>query len=646
MTRRRQIRTLAYEVYLDKVHACWIGKCIGGAIGTQVEGNMAVMDFAYENAFPKEIPWNDDLDLQILWLQVLKGKGIYLTAEDLARAWKEHCWYWFNEYGIFLRNFYRGIAPPVSGWFNNEYYRESMGSPIRSEIWGAICPGNPALAAEFAYKDASLDHAANSIWAEQFLAGLEAEAFFEGDFDRLLEVGLSLVPAECEFAECIRNVRRWHAEGLPWLKTREKILQHYASQDMTRAVQNQGLIVLSLLYGEHDFEQTELLALNCGYDTDCTCATAGSILGIIHGTAGIAEKWKTPIGKNLVVAIDVKLEDNSMEALARETCRAGVTVAEHLNKEVLIQGVPADLPRVPAASPSPRPLLEVDYRGKPSVAPGERKTIAIRVTNQTAEPLQDTLHLQAPPPLRLGRSSAKLQIQPTQTRESRFAVRVAPKAATLPDTNLLLARLESSQIEKRFGLCGARQWRFYGPFFDLANQEKGVFLPYPWEGRGEGVELLRKGRVYLQKTASLDRPYLAEPLKDDVGEPTHIVNAAEDIIPIDEMVKIRAAYCGYLVWDFLSPEERPVRLVGGHSDAVRIWLNDEMVLESREITPFALHNLFRENLSLRKGRNRLVLKFLKRTESVKLSIALSCWKMNKIGPAYYTDLETILWRKG
>ena len=44
---------------------------------------------------------NDDLDLQLLWLEVLQKKGRQVTAADLAEAWDRQCWYPFNEYGIF-----------------------------------------------------------------------------------------------------------------------------------------------------------------------------------------------------------------------------------------------------------------------------------------------------------------------------------------------------------------------------------------------------------------------------------------------------------------------------------------------------------------------------------------------------------------
>lgn len=55
------------------------------------------------------------------------------------------------------------------------------------------------------------------------------------------------------------------------------MLANFGHPDASKAVQNLGITILSLLYGEKDFGKTQLIALNCGYDTDCTCATAGAI---------------------------------------------------------------------------------------------------------------------------------------------------------------------------------------------------------------------------------------------------------------------------------------------------------------------------------------------------------------------------------
>ena len=57
--------------------------------------------------------------------------------------------------------------------------------------------------------------------------------------------------------------------------------------------------LIGLLYGSDDFGQVQCIAVNCGEDTDCTAATAGSIWGIIHGAKAIPQKWIDPIGRGI-----------------------------------------------------------------------------------------------------------------------------------------------------------------------------------------------------------------------------------------------------------------------------------------------------------------------------------------------------------
>ena len=64
----------------------------------------------------------------------------------------------------------------------------------------------------------------------------------------------------------------------------------------------------------------ELIALNCGYDTDCTCATAGAILGIIGGAGAIPEQWKWQAEDTFVVGIDVRRPSDRISDLATDTC--------------------------------------------------------------------------------------------------------------------------------------------------------------------------------------------------------------------------------------------------------------------------------------------------------------------------------------
>ncbi|MEG1276351.1 MAG: ADP-ribosylglycohydrolase family protein, partial [Ruthenibacterium sp.] len=63
------------QVYLDKVHGGWFGKCLGGAAGAPVEGFKCLIETRhYTETLRTDLP-NDDLDLQLLWLEVLQEKG-------------------------------------------------------------------------------------------------------------------------------------------------------------------------------------------------------------------------------------------------------------------------------------------------------------------------------------------------------------------------------------------------------------------------------------------------------------------------------------------------------------------------------------------------------------------------------------------
>ena len=181
---------LSYETFLDKVHGCWYGKCLGGAAGAPLEGIKKLIDTEdFTEVFNPDLP-NDDLDLQLLWLDVLETKGFQITSCDLADAWIEKCWYPFSEYGYFMKNYMRGIKPPYSGIINNSFFKEGMGCPIRSEIWGIVCAGDPRLAVDYAYLDATLDHSDNSVYAEQFLAATESMAFLEDNIFDLINQGM------------------------------------------------------------------------------------------------------------------------------------------------------------------------------------------------------------------------------------------------------------------------------------------------------------------------------------------------------------------------------------------------------------------------------------------------------------------------
>mgnify|MGYP004529348989 CR=1 FL=1 len=72
------MKKIKWDIFVDKIHGCWYGKCFGGAAGAPFEGIKELIDVSdvFEKINP-DLP-NDDLDLQLLWIDVLYAR--YQTA--------------------------------------------------------------------------------------------------------------------------------------------------------------------------------------------------------------------------------------------------------------------------------------------------------------------------------------------------------------------------------------------------------------------------------------------------------------------------------------------------------------------------------------------------------------------------------------
>jgi len=318
--RMRKVR-LGREGYKDKVLGCWLGKNIGGTLGTPFEGKKYVHNLTFYDPIPKEPLPNDDLDFQLVWLKMLEDIGPEVTFSHFAEYWMKYLsGHWYNEYSFCTYNLQRGLRPPISGAFQN-YYVDEMGSPIRSEIWACVSPADPQLAARMAWMDSSLDHTGGEgRWGEMFWAAVESAAFVINDVQTLIHIGLSMIPISCNISRVIREVLYCHESGIGWDVARERVATVFGHHQPCNAIPNHGFTVIGLLYGEV-FGDKLCKAVNCGYDTDCTGATLGSLLGIMNGASTIPEEWKRPVGEAIVPCKQTVTEGlpRTLDELTRRT---------------------------------------------------------------------------------------------------------------------------------------------------------------------------------------------------------------------------------------------------------------------------------------------------------------------------------------
>lgn len=215
---------LTLQEYRDKVLGCWTGKNIGGTLGAPFECKRGVfeIDFYTQDPGGEPLP-NDDLDLQLVWLNVVEKYGRLTNAEILGEYWHSYIVPNWSEYGAGKNNMRRGLLPPLSGYVNNNN-RDSCGAFIRSEIWACLSPGHPEIAVKYAYEDAIVDHSHEGVYAEVFFAAIQSSAFVETDTYRLIDIGLSYIPEDCGVARAVKCVLECREKGLDWKAARKKLL--------------------------------------------------------------------------------------------------------------------------------------------------------------------------------------------------------------------------------------------------------------------------------------------------------------------------------------------------------------------------------------------------------------------------------------
>lgn len=356
---------------LDRLHAAWLGRCAGCQLGKPLEGTATpakirtVLEFVgswplrdYMNPAPPELKpeqlpdcaffqrnlaWrntlckgqfdhvapDDDLHYTLLALRLLEHHGADFTSEqvleNLLNLSPVHP-LWAAGRNLFRTGLY-GVKPPWTAFLGNPC-RQSLGAQIRCDAFGWCAPGDPALAARWAYRDACTSQTRNGIYSATFFAALLADVLAHGDIPRAIRTALAYVPPRSRFADMVRWMLGQCAEHADWQAVNAAIHTRYAAEaaQFNHAIPNGAIVLLGLLLGRGDFTESLGITVMAGLDTDCTAATAGSILGCALGTAGIPPHWTEPFHDTL--RSDVRGESRaSLADLAARTARLALAHA-------------------------------------------------------------------------------------------------------------------------------------------------------------------------------------------------------------------------------------------------------------------------------------------------------------------------------
>ncbi len=315
------------RIYEEKVYAGVLGKIVGVYLGRPFEG------WTYERIMEELGPINyyvndklkqpicvtdDDITGTFTFLRALKDFNYdkNISSKQIGQTWlnnliEDRTILWWGGKGnstedTAYQNLKQGIDAPESGSIktNGKIVAEQIGAQIFIDGWALVSPGNPEQAVYFAGEAGSVSHDGEAVYGAQMIAAIESLAFIESDIKKIIEDSKKFIPNDSTIYKLISDIQDWSSGNIDWLQAREKIAAKYGYDKYLgncHMVPNHALIIMSLLFGDDDFQKSLMIVNTSGWDTDCNSGNVGCILGIKNGLNGLKNgpDYLTPINDTI-----------------------------------------------------------------------------------------------------------------------------------------------------------------------------------------------------------------------------------------------------------------------------------------------------------------------------------------------------------
>ncbi len=315
---QKKDRRLTVNEYIDKMKAGWIGQMAGVGWGAPTEFKWR-SKIIPEHKVPKWKPnrvnmyRQDDLYVEMTFIRTLEEHGLDVSIRqagiDFANS-KYNLWH-ANKGG--RNNLRKGIAPPDSGHPEFNKHADDIDYQIEADFSGLISPGLPQVVIDLGEIFGRLMNYGDGVYGGQFVGAMYAEAFFEKDIEKIVRAGLKCIPGKSQYYECINDVLNWYKENPDdWEKTwtlvnnkyhlnknyRRFSCKHKKKDFNIDAKINGAYIVIGLLYGRGDPDQTIIISTRCGQDSDCNPSNAAGILFTTIGFSKLPERFTSALDNN------------------------------------------------------------------------------------------------------------------------------------------------------------------------------------------------------------------------------------------------------------------------------------------------------------------------------------------------------------
>jgi hypothetical protein len=395
-------RVISRSEYANRLHGFWLGQCIAnwtglvtemdkiGNIGEFKTGNFytrddwgqpdqpsiwgqgnpsdlsPTIDFVFENS---DGLWgaDDDTDIEYIYQYILyENKTTILTGPQIRNGWLKHVraeeenFLWVSNQTAFdLMG--KGMVPPETSHPDNNPHFEMIDAQLTTEIFGLFSPSRPDIALNMARLPIQTTARLNAQWISEYYVIMYSLASYVDEKnsmkDKILWMATEArksLPENSYTAKMFDFVKGEYEANVPWEKTRDKVYTRYqVDQADGYDITSKGLYcngcfaaginfaasIISLFYGEGDFEETIKIGVLTGWDSDNPTATWGGLLGFMIGKEGLENTFGRKFSEEYNIHRTRQGFPNNGIDTFSQMAEKGVFIIDRVVQELMLGGI-------------------------------------------------------------------------------------------------------------------------------------------------------------------------------------------------------------------------------------------------------------------------------------------------------------------
>lgn len=345
--------TLDDAALMEKIRGGWYAQTIGCTYGGPTEFkfkgcvipdsiSLGWYDEFIHDMFVNRPGLYDDVYMDLTFLEVMAEHGVDAGQELYAEKFANAPYFLWHANQAARYNILHGCKAPESGFWMNNPHADDIDFQIESDFIGMLTPGRPDIASGFCNTIGHIMNYGNGWYGGVFTAAMYSYAYVYDNVEKIVRKAARMIPEGTGFRGCIDDVLQFHRRNPKRWKDCWDMVQDKYSHDVgcpdglwddfdIDATINAAYVVIGLLYGEGDFQNTMEISTRCGQDSDCNPATAAGILGVMYGYEAIPDDFRK--GAELISDIPFPYTSLSLndvceknlellkDALGLESCR-------------------------------------------------------------------------------------------------------------------------------------------------------------------------------------------------------------------------------------------------------------------------------------------------------------------------------------